>query len=207
MIGLVPYYPMSLSAPQSRRLDAGPAAGQRGSERIGAAVARHLCDPRLPQTISSASTPSSRRRRASARDARASPTSRSWAGRRANCADSERAVFEACLFESGRPLLIVPAAPSVSRPAAAGARRVERLARGGARRARGAAAAAPRQAHAHRRGRFGRVRRRRVSRTRSRSSPATWSAIRRRLRRSAPTAAGATSGRRWPKRPSNSAPD
>jgi nucleotide-binding universal stress UspA family protein len=108
MIGLVPYYPMSLSGPSP---EGWMQAQQQANEEASAS------EQRLRAIFATLASSNDLKRvdafeqeaaRFHARRARvADLTIMGWT--QSELVDSERAVFEACLFESGRPLLIVPA--------------------------------------------------------------------------------------------------
>lgn len=108
MIGLVPYYPMSLSA--SGNPEGWMQAQRQASEEASAA------EGRLRAIYAGLGSANDLKRvdafeqeaaRICARRARTSDlTIMGWPP--ADGADLERALFEACLFNSGRPLLLVP---------------------------------------------------------------------------------------------------
>ena len=108
LIGLVPYYPMALSA--SANPEGWVAAQQQANEEASAAEQRlRLLYGRLQAAndLRRVDAFEQEAARICARRARASDlTIMGWPP--AEGADLERAILEACLFESGRPLLLVP---------------------------------------------------------------------------------------------------
>ena len=130
MFGLVPYYPMSLTTAATP--EGWIHAQRQASEEAG------MAEQRLRAIYGRLSAPNDLRRvdafeqevgRLCARRARtADLTVMGWSA--GGGGDMERAVFESCLFDSGRPVLLTPTDVDVPRPAAARAGRLERLARG-----------------------------------------------------------------------------
>jgi len=116
MIGLVPYYPISLTA------SAAPEGWLRAQKQANEEAS--LAERRLRSVYSSLAVPNDLKRvdafeqevgRICARRARtADMTIMGWSA--GEVGDIERAVFEACLFESGRPVLLAPSDAEFSAP-------------------------------------------------------------------------------------------
>lgn len=116
MIGLVPYYPISLTA------SAAPEGWLRAQKQANEEAS--LAERRLRSTYAALAAPNDLKRvdafeqevgRICARRARtADMTIMGWSADEVG--DIERAVFEACLFESGRPVLLAPQGAEFSAP-------------------------------------------------------------------------------------------
>lgn len=107
MIGLVPYYPMSLSGPSpegwmqaQQQANVEASASEQRLRAIFATLASANDLKRVDAFEQEAARIHARRARI------ADLTIIGWT--QSEIVEGERAVFEACLFESGRPLLIVP---------------------------------------------------------------------------------------------------
>ena len=142
MVGLVPYYPMMLSASTTPQgwMHAQKQANEEASlseQRLRAIYATLTSAQHDLKRVDAFEQEAAR---ITARRARtADLTVMGWSS--GGGGDLERAVFEACLFESGVPVLLTPPGSKFPRLAAARAGGVERLARSNARRTRSAAAA------------------------------------------------------------------
>ena len=134
MFGLVPFYPdVAGQRARSRSLDSRPAAGERRSRAVGAANQGDLRQAAAHNELRRVDAFEQEAGQICARHARcADLTVLGWS--RDGGSDIERALFDSCLFESGRPLLVVPAAYAFRGHAATRAGRLERQPRGESRR-------------------------------------------------------------------------